>query len=907
MSNDAGQTLYRYRFATAEFDESRFELSVQGLPVELEQKPLRLLALLLQRRGEVVTREELVESVWEGRVTVDHALTNAVGKLRKALLDKDCRCIVTVPRVGYRLVGQVERTAVGVQLASRLQLEAEQPVAGREHYVLQRQLSASAGAEVWLAHHDEINELRVFKFALDGKHLYSLKREAALHQVLRGELGEREDFVHILDWNFDRPPFYLECEFVGENLIQWAQRDEALAQDRNQRISLFLQIADAVAAAHGVGVLHKDLKPSNVLVHVRRDGALQVKVADFGSGRMLEPERLKELRITQLNVTATHSLIQDPGLGTPLYLAPEVIVGKSATVQSDVYALGLMLYQIVVGDLRRPMASGWDQEVGDPLLVEDIGSATHWDPSKRLASVVELTQRLRSLSARHEQQAAQTAALERASSMQRALERSRARRPWVIVAVAVLLIGVVVSYSFYRAEKRARMDAQSAASRAEAINRFLNDDLLGAADPTGPGGTPDATLKQVITRASTRLAGRFQNDPETMASIEISLSKGYSGVTDYAAAEQHLRTALELLRKVRGPTDPVLLDTEYWYGVALADLNRLDEAEATFDQADRGAGVRLDENSELAFDAHMARANLYAFRYRPDRSLKEYTRADRIRAVLYPDNDQQFFRVQNGVGWCHVRLGHSEEAIAVFSRLAGPRYRPEDVGPLAWSQARLEYASALLVVHRYRDAARFAHEALEHLQAAQGPDATFVALAWNILGEIYSSEGSLPLAEEPYQQAYKIYLDRLGPTHQSTLTSLANLGVLKYKTGHLQESVRMLSQLRADLLTNRNMPESVLQGVTFYLAAAETEGRLGTPEESESLIAHLDPNVITVAEPDNDWAQRLQALHGEILLRQGHATEAIAALEPAIDKMKRDGAPEIVLRPFEEALASIHR
>src|SRR3546814_10609598 len=81
---------------------------VAGLPVEIEHRPLQVLALLLRHVGEVVTKEELFDEVWAGRVTVDHVLATAVGKLRRALHASGENRIVTVPRLGYRLDGPVE-------------------------------------------------------------------------------------------------------------------------------------------------------------------------------------------------------------------------------------------------------------------------------------------------------------------------------------------------------------------------------------------------------------------------------------------------------------------------------------------------------------------------------------------------------------------------------------------------------------------------------------------------------------------------------------------------------------------------------------------------------------------------------------------------------------------------------
>ena len=89
MTQVPAAALYRYRFGTAEFDEARFELRVSGLPVDIQRKPLEMLACLLAHAGEVVTKDELLDTVWEGRPTVENVIANAIGKLRSALGDEN--------------------------------------------------------------------------------------------------------------------------------------------------------------------------------------------------------------------------------------------------------------------------------------------------------------------------------------------------------------------------------------------------------------------------------------------------------------------------------------------------------------------------------------------------------------------------------------------------------------------------------------------------------------------------------------------------------------------------------------------------------------------------------------------------------------------------------------------------
>ncbi|HEY0231004.1 MAG TPA: winged helix-turn-helix domain-containing protein, partial [Dokdonella sp.] len=541
---------YCYRFDGAEFDEARFELRVAGLPVEVERKALEVLAYLLRHAGEAVSKEELLREVWAGRITVDKVLPNAIAKLRRALGETNAARIVTQPRIGYRLDGAVERIAVGRRLSSQLELTASQPVPARENFLLRRQLGSNGGSEVWLAEHAKTRALRVYKFAADGERLRCLKREASLSRVLRESLAECEHFVDILDWNFESPPFFLECEYGGQNLLEWAE-EKLPAISQEERLTLFLQIADAVAAAHGVGVLHKDLKPANVLIAANAQGWL-VRLTDFGSGRLLDPERIEALGISQFGLTLTQNLSADSRMGTPLYIPPEVFAGHAPTAQSDVFALGIMLYQLLAGNLAKPMASGWEQDVADELLREDIRLATDGNPQRRLASAAELAARLRDREMRRAQIEQSRADEKQTRAVREALARSRARRPYLIALVTALAAGVVVSLGLYQAALRARNDARRELDRATAINRFLNEDLIGRSNPLVVAKGQGASLKDVLLGARDRVAKRFASQPLTEASIRTSLTMLFNMIELLPEAEGEARQALSLYERAEG-------------------------------------------------------------------------------------------------------------------------------------------------------------------------------------------------------------------------------------------------------------------------------------------------------------------------------------------------------------------
>src|SRR5579863_10557018 len=120
-----------WRFSDYEFDELARELRCKGRPVNLESKPLHILLQLLLHAGEVVTKEELLESVWPDVMVVDGSLATAVSKLRKAMEDDEHPVILTVPRVGYRLAVPVYCKAVAAPAQAELGFKAGGPVPGR--------------------------------------------------------------------------------------------------------------------------------------------------------------------------------------------------------------------------------------------------------------------------------------------------------------------------------------------------------------------------------------------------------------------------------------------------------------------------------------------------------------------------------------------------------------------------------------------------------------------------------------------------------------------------------------------------------------------------------------------------------------------------------------------------------
>lgn len=894
---------YRYRFGTAEFDDARCELRVGGQPREVQHRPLEVLALLLRHAGEVVTREELLEAVWGDRPTVPNVVDTAFTKLRAALGEENAALIVTQPRVGYRLVGPVERTVVGRDFASALELTERMPVARRENFQLISRFSQTERTQVWLARHTKTHERRVYKFTADGEGLALLKREATLSRVLRQNLGDRADLIPVLDWNFEAPPFFIESAYGGETLEAWALTHlPGLAVA--ERLAVFLQVTDCVAAAHSVGVLHKDLKPSNVLVSQTSQG-WQIRVIDFGSARLLEPERLHELAITQLGLTVTQGVISDVGGATPLYVAPERIAGGAATVQSDVFALGVLLYQLLAGDLRRPMASSWARDIDDELLREDIAAATDGDPIHRLSSCAVLAERIRGRDLRAADRERERQAEAVALLATEALDRSRARRPWIRVAFSCLCAGLTLSVWFYWQASLARARAERESVRVEAINRFLNEDLLRAGDPTAPGGIADPRLRDILARTAARLQSNLTQAPSIRASIHLTLGRTYTGLGDYDHAEQQLRRSIEAASYL-DEDKPLRAQAEYALAQVMLFLSRFPEAQTLLNRADQDAAAQLQRPTPLAVTAHLVRGAYEDDLAHESQALAEFERADHIRQLSAPDDTVLLFETRLCLIDSYIAGRRYADARQAARPLLAQGFSVDRVGIGNWARAREQMAEILSHEQSFSDAIAMDQAVIATLEAGLGKGHYFVAVALSELANVYVDAGQPGLGLNAMKRTYDILKTALGPDSQDTIGARANVAVLESQTGDSQTAVADLTESRDRFAQLLGADNPQVEFFNYYLALSLSD--LGRASEAWIIASKLSSTSLANAgEGGEDWEERLQGLKGKILLRQGNKSEALRLLAPAVAKMQADQLPVGLLGPFRALLEEARR
>jgi non-specific serine/threonine protein kinase len=875
---------WRYRFGSAEFDEARLELRVGGLAVEVQQKPLQLLALLLATPGAVVTKDEIASRVWNHQPTVENVIANAVSKLRSALGDDNARRIVTAPRQGYRLDGPVERMAVGRRLASRMALLPGQPVPGRENFVLAALLGSSHTGDTWLARHAKTGAARVYKFGTDGERLAGLKREVTLYRVLRESLGERDDIARILDWNFEQLPYFLECEYGGASLLQWAQEGADGATRLSQlppgeRLALMLQVIDAVAAAHGVGVLHKDLKPANVLVY-GADGGWRARLTDFGSGRLLDPGRVAALQITQLGMTLASDAGSDSGSGTPYYLAPELSLGQAPTARSDVYALGVMLYQVLAGDLRRQMAPGWERDMADELLREDIMCATDVDPQRRMSSAAELAQRLRDLEPRHAVRQAQRAADISAQRVQQALARSQARRPWVAAALLALLLGVAASLWLYSAERHAAAALAQQFALSQSLNRLLNEGLIAAANPAA-SGRADITVAEALTGAAAAIDTRFSGQGAAVrAGLHQSMQSALSELSRAQDAVVEGRRALAAFGADPAPDFKALQDVRIRLALDLVQLSKLDEAAAVMREVERDAGPPAAQQPEFRARLLYVKSWLTG----GDLSLKEslaygreaWALVEPLNEAQAPWRDKILFALADTLSM----LGDAAQSEVLYRRLLAGQTRTHGAGSAQTYYTMVGLANVIGLQNRRAEAIAMLTEAAQGLSRKLGPRHRMTLTATDMLATLHLRQGDYARAIDEWSQVHGGYSALMGEGSSYAITVQTNLGVARQRGGHAAEAEPVLRSALARVRHIVKDADPQAQQVRYALADCLLD--LRKPAEVDALLEGLDAEALNTAQQEPDWEGQLAYQRGRLALQRGKAVQAREQLEQAL-------------------------
>jgi DNA-binding winged helix-turn-helix (wHTH) protein/tetratricopeptide (TPR) repeat protein len=885
----------RWLFGPAVFDERSLELFVKGRQVVLERKPLEVLLYLLHHAGEVVTKDDFAENLWPGRILTETVLARCISVLRQALQDDDRMLIRTVHGYGYRLVAQVKVEATEPRKPPTLDFKPGDNPPTRPQWRLVERLGTGGHGEAWLARHDKTGDARVFKFAVDACALSSLKREITLYRLLHDSLGARAAVARVLEWNLEEPPYFIEMEHVaGGNLQAWCETQGGLAAlPLPVRLDLAAQVAEALASAHSVGALHKDLKPGNVLIHVE-GGKPVVKLCDFGSGAVLDPQRLEALGITRLGFTKT--LAQDATSATPLYLAPEVVAGQPFTMQADIYSLGILLYQVVTGDLRRPLAPGWEADVEDELLREDIGAAAAGNPARRLTDAAQLAERLRSLDARREARAAEVAARLRAERVRRVQEELRRMRAAVALLVALTVAAAAAGVTAYRA----RDAAVEATATAKAVSDFLMEDVLRM--DSGLLKPSETSYEAMLQRAATEVGIRLKDQPAAAANIHTLLGRRYQEIGRFEVALEQYERAVALSTEFYGgaaESTLIALDRLAWMYL---ESGRTTEALALAERIRSLWRLRLapSDPATLVVGTRIARIALVAGDY----AAAELELRTTIKQEKDFESEQARRLVQQWLGITSIRGNVRDLALAYCDLLLGVNVLEESGDDLVESELR----------------ARQAHSSFSELL---GTEAELTNIASLGLAMVLSAAGQTAEAEE-YVSLSRRYWDKAIPAaHFAHALPLLAMGRVRMEQRRFSEAAAAFEkavglckegggcpdrfraelqfdfglalkedgQVRAALATLRSsldaqrriFPPKHPASLRTRVAIADALRVAGNLEEASSTLSEASQHASAAQKITGQVRADLRRTEGLILLQKGDVKAAVMKLQEAAE------------------------
>jgi eukaryotic-like serine/threonine-protein kinase len=644
---------------------------------------------------------------------------------------------------------------------------------------LLRPLGSGGMGAVWLAERADGAYAREVALKLPHAHLLNgalrdrFRRERDILAALSDPRIARFYDAGIGD---DEEP-WLALEYVeGMPITSYC---ESRAPSVRQRVALLRDVATAVQAAHARLIVHRDLKPANVLVTA--DG--QVKLLDFGIAKLLDDDA-SESALTQLGARAA----------TPDYAAPEQLCGGAVTVATDVYALGVMLYELLTGQrpfatrsrLGRlienrgdaPLASTRTSGPQRAALAGDVDAilarAMEPDPAKRYASVEAFSDDLGRYLAHQPIQARRIGRWQRAAKFMR-----RHKQGVGIAAALVLMLTTGVAGVIWQAQRTAEE-----ARRASAIKDFLIE-IFAANDPRIASDQPrgSITAKTLLDNGAKKIESRFADDPV----VQIELLRTIADLYAQLGEDERYETLQALqLRKSRAHFGP--LHANIINGAVEAALRACNRGERNacakrIVEADRLLKASGDGEPELRAHWWMARGQqlqgedgriddaerayknaTYLYRKHAPRSRGHVTalhelagfytsmKSDYARAIAtyletlalaesLPDrNDAELQTLYGNLGLVYQQLGQFADAAKAFRRSAD--YADRTTGaefPTAWGP-RVNAARTMHLAGQ-REAAHREFARLLPLLPDDGRYAKDVAAVRELYGERVSSEG----------------------------------------------------------------------------------------------------------------------------------------------------------------------
>ena len=748
-------------------------------------------------------------------------------------------------------------------------------------YRLERELGRGGMGTVWLAHRTDDLRLRVaLKVVRRGLDTADVRHRFRQEHRLLAAL-DHPNIARLLDGGVtpDGLPYFVMEYVDGEPIDAYCDR-RRLPVDA--RLRLFGDVCAAVQYAHQRLVVHRDLKPSNVLV-AETDGAPVVKLLDFGIAKVLHPDRLG---LSGLFTRVEQRLL------TPAYASPEQLRGESVTTASDVYGLGVLLYELLTGHPprpRRPPATVDLDPVRPSEAVRQTETVERADGTTRTVTPATVADARRApadrlrrtlagdldtvvlMALRREPERRYASAAEFADDVGRHLAgqtvrarpdtvgyraRTFVRRHRVGVAAAALLVLLLAGFAATMAVERGRTAREAAKARAVAD---VLGGLFAAANPTVANGDT-LTVYEFLRLSEGRLRTDLAGQPEVLAEVLGVVGRAYRDMTAFDRADPVLRDALALRRRTAGPRSPLVAD-------ALGELATLQFMRNDLDGALATGRERLALLREIVGPADPRLVPAYA----------------RIAAVHL-----QAHRLDSARVWLDAGL-----AITRPRRRTDPERHLALVGLEGWYYAE---------VGEPAQSVRVAREILA-LHRRTGAPLADVALAERILGDQLFETGDFAGATRALDRSLADYRRVFGPANRYVALVVGHLAAVHAAAGHaaLADSLFPVALASKDRFLGPDSPEA---GHTV-LAAGRHALRQRRPAEADRLLARAEALWSAARGPESPERRQASALRA--LARYDTGDRSAADSLEAIWARARGDRPDRARAVLQLALRDLRR
>jgi serine/threonine protein kinase/tetratricopeptide (TPR) repeat protein len=704
-----------------------------------------------------------------------------------AMLEEDARAASLLDRDVAHLAHQMLETAG----------EASLPTSEFGPYRLTKTLGEGGMGTVYLAERQDLGSVAAVKILRDAWLSPARRERFAAEQRALAQLNH-PSIAHLYDADVrpDGTPWFAMEYVDGVPLTEYCRTHGSSVAER---LRLFRDICEAVQHAHRHLVIHRDLKPSNILV--TRDG--HVKLLDFGISKQLETlERPVDQTRTALRMM------------TPAYAAPEQIRGDRVGIHTDVYALGVVLYELLAGRIPFDLSNRTPAEA-EAMIVQDAPerpsavarrmardsrsevrmpsasrtawadldvlclTAIHKDPQRRYPTVEALVRDVDHFVEGEPLEARRDSVRYRAGKF--------VRRNWRPLSGAAAVLMVIISMAaFYTIRLTdARNAALSEAARTQRIQRFMLNLFEGGDAAAGPA--ENLRVMTLIDRGVQQAQG-LDAEPVVQAELYATLGSIYQKLGQLEQANGLLQSALERRQALLGPDDPEVADS-------LVALGRLRDAQAKYDEAERLIRDGLEKNRNLLGPTHpaVARATTALGQVLENRGAYDQAIAvleEAVRLHSLPGADEaDLAAALSELANSHFYAGHYDESESVNQRILAIRRRLYSDRHPSVADTLINLGAVQFERGRYSDAERFDREALEIIRAWYGSNHPATASALTMLGRaIIQQSVRYDEAAEVLRESLAIQERVHGPVHPRVASALNELGLVALRQGNLDEA-----------------------------------------------------------------------------------------------------------------------